>query len=75
MALEVNAARIILDDKQARRTAAQFQLPVTGTVGIVLQAKSVGLIPLAAPVFTDLVQAGFRLSTALLNAALKKAGE
>src|SRR5271157_482075 len=45
LAIELSAARLILDDKKARRTARQLNLPVTGTLAILLTAKERGIIP------------------------------
>src|SRR5262245_46557046 len=44
LAIETSPARIILDDKKARRIATQLQLPVTGTLALLLSAKRHGLI-------------------------------
>jgi predicted nucleic acid-binding protein len=75
LALETAATRLILDDLRARRVAASFSIPVTGTVGVVLRAKQQGLVPLVRPVFDDLQAAGFWISGALLQQALQLAGE
>jgi predicted nucleic acid-binding protein len=75
LALETNAHQVILDDKQARRIASQFGLKITGTLGTLLHAKSLGAIPLVGPVVDDLIQAGFHVSAALKQAILARAGE
>ena len=49
--IECSAARLILDDKKARRAARQLNLPVTGTLAILLQAKARGIIPTVRCVF------------------------
>src|SRR5262249_35143158 len=44
LAKDLAAARVILDDKKARRLAKQLGLPVIGTIAVVLTAKRRGLI-------------------------------
>lgn len=46
-----------------------------GTLGIVLNAKRRGLIPLARPVIEDLLRAGLYLSQAVIDEALRRIGE
>lgn len=75
LAVEIGASRLILDDRRARRVASGFQVPITGTVGVVLRAKQAGLIPLARPVLDALRAAGFRLADPLYQQALQLAGE
>jgi predicted nucleic acid-binding protein len=75
LAIETSAARLILDDQRGRRIAGQMHVTVTGTVGAVLRAKQVGVIPLVRPIFDSLRAAGFRLSDALLSQSLQLAGE
>lgn len=75
LSLEVAAQRLILDDQRARNIAASLGVQVTGTLGIVLRAKQVGLIPLVRPLLEDLDQAGFWLSPSLVQQALHIAGE
>jgi predicted nucleic acid-binding protein len=75
LAVEIGASRLILDDRRARRVASGFQVPITGTVGVVLRAEQAGLIPLARPVLDALRAAGFRLADPLYQQALQLAGE
>lgn len=44
LGLENNAKLCLMDDKDGREVAIMNNLPVTGTLGILLKAKSVGLI-------------------------------
>ena len=39
LSIESGADRLILDDQHARRIAAQLQVPITGTIGVVQRAK------------------------------------
>lgn len=65
----------ILDDRLARRCATMHDIPVLGTVKIVLNAKQTGLIPLARPALVQLRKVGFYLSDRILNDALALVGE
>lgn len=65
----------IIDDLAARRCAAAFNIPVRGTLGLVLIAKQRGRIPAARPVLTQLRQGGMYLSDRVMNQALALVGE
>jgi predicted nucleic acid-binding protein len=67
--------RIILDDRRARDLAHRMGLKVIGTVGILIRAKRVGLLPWIKPVLNELTEKGFRLSEDLKREALSLAGE
>jgi predicted nucleic acid-binding protein len=75
LAKELAAARLILDDKKARRFAKQLGLPVVGTIAVVLAAKRNGFIPAVKPVLDSLTASGFWMSDQLLQEALRQAGE
>ncbi|NEP44022.1 MAG: DUF3368 domain-containing protein [Okeania sp. SIO2H7] len=75
LALELENVTLILDDKKARRVALEKGLRVTGTLGILLRAKSLGVINEIKPLLDELLQADFRLSDRLIKEALKRAGE
>ena len=75
LAEEMSAARLMLDDKKARRIARQLNLPVTGTVAILIQAKQRGLIPKLSDILDQLTATGFFLSDTLAEAALRQVGE
>ena len=66
---------VILDDRLARSHSEALRLPVTGTLGILLRAKSEGLLPRVAPVLDKLNRLGFRLSSRTAAAVLKLANE
>jgi predicted nucleic acid-binding protein len=75
LASETSAARLILDDKKARRVAQQLGLPITGTLAALLRAKQQGLISNMRDVLDDLAAADLRISDALVVDALRRAGE
>lgn len=66
---------LIMDDLPGRKLARQLQLTVTGTLGIIGDAKLYGIIPSVKPILSKLQQTNFRISQNLIAAILKKAGE
>lgn len=64
-----------LDDRQARQFASGLGLTVKGTVGLIIDAKQAGLIPVAHDLLELLRQTGFRLDRQLFETALSLAGE
>lgn len=66
---------IILDDLPARRCAAAFNIPVRGTLGLVLIAKQRGLIPAARPILLQLRQGGMFLADKVMDQALALVNE
>lgn len=73
--VEVSAARVILDDKKARRVAHQLQQPVTGTLAVLLRAKDQGILSNVREAIDALVAVNFRVSDALVAEVLRRAGE
>jgi predicted nucleic acid-binding protein len=65
----------ILDDREAREGARSLHVPVIGTLGIILKAKSAGLIAAARPEVERLVEHGMYLSSQVLDPALALVGE
>lgn len=65
----------IVDDLEARRCAEVLEIPLIGTLGLVLRAKRQGLLPAARPVVQKLLAAGMYLSEKVLNSALALVGE
>jgi uncharacterized protein len=72
---EVSEPLAILDDALARRYARLLGIRFTGTLGVLLKAKSARHIDLVAPVLDRLEQLRFRLDPATHAAVLKLANE
>lgn len=49
LARALHASRILLDERSARAVAARMNLIGTGSAGVLLGAKQVGIIPLVRP--------------------------
>ena len=75
LAQEINAEQVILDDNAARWEAVARGLPVIGTVGILLIAKTQGVIPTVRSILDDLRAQGTRISQNLYDQVISKAGE
>ncbi|MGD9629782.1 MAG: DUF3368 domain-containing protein [Pyrinomonadaceae bacterium] len=75
LALEIEDASLILDDLKARKLAKSLGLDVTGSVGVILTAKSIGVIPSIRPVILAIRETSFRLSSQIEREAFLLAGE
>ncbi len=75
LALETPGATVILDDLLARRVAESLNLRLTGTLGLLLDAKQAGLISQVRPLLDQLQTLRFRLSPVTYQAMLKLADE
>lgn len=75
LALELKASLLILDERPARRLAGALGVPVIGTLGLLLKAKSLALIAELKPHLEVLLEQDFWISPALYKQVLKSAGE
>lgn len=76
LALELEADQVLIDENQGRRVAARLNLKFTGILGILIEAKSQGLISLVKPLLDSLInQASFWITESLYNRVLEIADE
>lgn len=75
LALELSNATVILDDKLARQLAESLNIPLTGTLGVLIQSKGKGLITEVKPFLDRLDALGFRLAHGTQKAILKMVNE
>jgi predicted nucleic acid-binding protein len=75
LGLELPEAVVVLDDALARRVAETLNLRLTGTLGLLLDAKRKGIVPALAPVLDQLEALRFRLAAHTRAAVLKLAEE
>lgn len=75
LAVESPGAEILLDDRKARRIAAEMGLPIVGTIGLLLRGKRDGLIDAITPILDSLTAAGFRIAPSLRAEAVRLANE
>jgi uncharacterized protein len=76
LAVEVEASRLLIDERLGRQAATDLGLKITGVLGILLSAKRQNLIMAVKPIMDDLmIQASFRISSQLYSDVLNTAGE
>lgn len=76
LAKELHADYLLMDEMEGREAAANEGLKTIGVLGVFIQAKSAGLIPLVRPLMEDLKsKARFFIHNKIFDAVLKKAGE
>lgn len=75
LALETENCTIILDDYKARKIAKKLSVSFTGTIGIIIKAKQVGLINSIKPILEKIKSTNFRLSKEIETQALILANE
>jgi len=64
-----------LDDLQARKCAILFDIPLIGSLGLILLAKRDGLISHAKPAFVRLMDVGLYIDPGMLTSILVAIGE
>jgi predicted nucleic acid-binding protein len=75
LAVELNADRLIVDERRGRKEAIRLGLRVTGILGILLAAKQQGLVSFIQPLLDDLIANGFWIREELYAELLQLAGE
>ena len=75
LASEMNADWVLMDEKKGRRKLSQLDIPKIGTLGILLKAKQLDLIPLLKPEIEELQKSGFSISPLVIDEILKMANE
>ena len=75
LAKELNADLLILDEKLARDYAKKLNVKITGTLGVLLKAKELGLVDTVRELLDILVKKGVWLSPKLIEKVLNLAGE
>lgn len=75
LTLESYGTVAVLDDALARRVAGMLEVPFTGTLGLLIDGKKIGLIPAIRPLLDALQTLRFRMSLDTRTAVLKLAGE
>lgn len=64
--------KAVIDDGVARRCARALDIPLIGTLGIIIRACQINLIPAAAPLLKELQMHGFHLDDAIIKIALQE---
>ena len=66
---------LILDDQLGRRIANLYHQKYTGTLGVLIKAKQLGLLDSIEPVIGQLQNQGLWLTESIIQTALRLAGE
>lgn len=66
---------LLIDDEKGRKVARRLGIPMVGVAGVLLVAKSRGLLATVSPVLEDLTGVGYRLSQRLVDAVRRSANE
>jgi predicted nucleic acid-binding protein len=76
LATELHPESVLLDDKLARQMARRLSVPVTGTLGVLLRAKQVGLIGEVRSLVKQLQsEGGYYIDPGLIEKVLLAVGE
>lgn len=75
LAKEISADLLIIDDNAAKKTAKFLEFKVTGTLGILLKAKSEKIISEVKPILEKMLEKSFYISEEVIKLVLKTAGE
>ena len=76
LASEIGAGLLLMDESDGRAEARSLGLQVTGTLGVLLRARQVGMLPALKPVLDALIQKhSFRLSRSFYEQALRQVDE
>ena len=76
LALELNANLLLIDERKGRAEAHRLGLKITGLLGVLLEAKKIGLLDRLAPLLDELIDgADFRISATVKSEFLRLAGE
>ncbi|BAZ03855.1 DUF3368 domain-containing protein [Calothrix sp. NIES-3974] len=72
LAVEIQADQVLIDERRGRLIASRLNLPYTGILGVLVEAKSQGLILEVKPLLDALInEAGFWITESLYNNVLK----
>ncbi len=75
LAMTIPDSLVTLDDALARSYAQQLNIPITGTLGVLLKGKQAGYVDTIAPLLNELDALNFRLSPATRAAVLRLTNE
>ena len=72
---KLRADLLLLDDRRARRVANLNEIPIIGSLGVLLFAKRQGVIPSVKPLINTLEASGIHIGKPLIQKILLLAGE
>lgn len=75
LSTEIEADLVIIDETLGRRFAKHAGLKVTGTIGVLIKAKEIGLIKKISPLLDEMQKKGIWISNQLKKQILVKVNE
>jgi hypothetical protein len=75
LALEHRIGTVVIDERRGRMLARSLGLRVTGSIGVLLRAKRLGLLPAVAPCLEAMQRAGVWISRRLPSRRCAKPGK
>ncbi len=75
LAMEQGIGRVCIDESKGRRTAQAVGLKVTGALGLLARAKTLGLVPALAPLVERMIHHGAWYDPELVRRVLAGVGE
>ena len=75
LALGKPGTGVVLDDLQARKCAVLFDIPLIGSLGLIVLAKRKGLLNMAKPAIERLIAVGLHIDSAMLARIFIRIGE
>ena len=75
LAREISADWVLMDERKGRKILTAWGLQKVGTLGLLLKAKQLGLLPTIRPDIELLRQEGFTVSQDVVDAVLHYAHE
>jgi predicted nucleic acid-binding protein len=75
LSLDFGSAVLMLDELKGRKIAEKLNLRYSGTFGLILKAKQLGLISSVKPILDKIKSTNFRFNEKLFETVLEQAGE
>lgn len=75
LSLEMKDSILMLDELKGRKIAEKLNLRYSGTFGLILRAKQIGLIESVKPILEKIKSTNFRFNDQLFEKVLELAGE
>jgi predicted nucleic acid-binding protein len=72
---QILGCAVLMNERRGRQTANRQGVPLFGVLGVLLQAKRIGKLECVLPALEQMQANGYRISQALVDAALMLAGE